>query len=408
MLAHTVCMPTLLRLLLFVCLSALALTSYRVNAQALQDCSTGRYITSPFTGVDTMTVVYGANTGTAGPVTLRMTLYSPTGDTATERAAVIVLFGGSFVSGSRFEWYIVETCRQLALRGYVAAAIDYRIGLGGFSANDLFRTIYRAQQDAMAATRYVRANAGALGIHPELIYMYGFSAGAINAVHTAYASQTDYPRAAIDTTLLGSLANGSGTPGVSSTIKGIISNAGGVGDSNWIQPTERTQIAAIHNLTDATVPYLAAPLPFPGYNLYGSYTVHRRLTRFGVPSTLKTLNETGLHLPSQGTALADTFAVFGTQQLARMVCADAQTVSRLTSLSNLTAQQAVVAFPQPMADVLGFAHLQQPTVVTIVDATGRQVMQTMAQPGQVIDVSGLKAGVYAYRLGSGQRGRLVK
>lgn len=398
-------MTRFLRSILFtaICLGSL-LTAGRVEAQ--QDCSTGRYVSSPFTAVDTLTIAYGANTSTSGPQTLRMTIYSPNGDTATERAAVIVMFGGSFVSGSRVEWYVVQTCQELARRGYVAAAIDYRIGIAGFSANDLFRTVYRAQQDAMAATRYIRANATALGIHPELIYMYGFSAGAINGVNAAYASQNDYPSAAIDTLVLGSLANGTGTPGVSSAVKGVISNAGGVGDTNWIVPTERTQVAAIHNLTDATVPYLAAPLPFQGYNLYGSYAVHRRLTRFGVPSTLKTLNVTGLHLPSPGTALADTFGVFGATQLARMVCADVTTVTSLTAAE--TQQPQPVAFPQPMADVLGFSHLTAPTIITINDATGRQVMHTAINTGQVIDVSKLSPGVYGYRLQTGQRGRLVK
>ena len=171
---------------------------------------------------------------------LKMDIYSPNEDKENKRAAVIVAHGGSFVAGAKgdTDQKSVAYCDSLAARGFVAASIDYRLGVtvqGDFmdpvtlannaavyvgqgmkvetaiqaalfndissnyydlsiEADDYARAVYRGVQDINAAVRYLRANAETYGIDPERIYVLGNSAGAILAIENIYTSkETDFP-----------------------------------------------------------------------------------------------------------------------------------------------------------------------------------------------------------------------
>ncbi len=122
-------------------------------------------------------------------VDLHMDLYQPKGDKEKNRAAVVVLHGGAFAAGAKDDkdQQTVTYCDSLAARGYVTAAVEYRLGITATIENktlhidslDFSRTVYRGIQDVRAAIRYLRANADDLGIDPARIYLVGNSAGAI-------------------------------------------------------------------------------------------------------------------------------------------------------------------------------------------------------------------------------------
>ena len=62
---------------------------------------------------------------------LYMDLYMPpVGDTVDMRPAIIFMHGGAFLSGSRHDEVMVALCDSFAHLGYVAASIDYRLGMG--------------------------------------------------------------------------------------------------------------------------------------------------------------------------------------------------------------------------------------------------------------------------------------
>ena len=116
-------------------LSLIAATLFAGNAMAQ------RYVTNSFTNVTvTPNVVYGQNYSvlTGAPVMsdLKLDFYEPTGDTETARPLVIVLHTGSFLpkglnqspTGARTDSSIVEMCKEFAKKGYVAAAVGYRMG----------------------------------------------------------------------------------------------------------------------------------------------------------------------------------------------------------------------------------------------------------------------------------------
>ena len=160
-------------------------------------------------------VYFYANETDTEPVDLKMDIYTPKGDVAKKRAAVIVAHGGAMISGAKIDTTqkSVAYCDSLAARGFVAASIDYRLGVtvtGDFSLKvflkkgtnqkltvdsaNYARAVYRGVQDLNAAVRYMRKNADKLGIDPKRIYLLGNSSGAILSIENIYAnSKDDFP-----------------------------------------------------------------------------------------------------------------------------------------------------------------------------------------------------------------------
>lgn len=110
--------------------------------------------------------------------------------------AMILAFGGGWKKGSKDVKYIRDLCAYYAARGYVAISIQYRIAKDNPPAlpgpapspekNDQFRLMNAAFQDTCNAVRWVRANADKYHIDPNRIALSGVSAGAFNALNTAF------------------------------------------------------------------------------------------------------------------------------------------------------------------------------------------------------------------------------
>ena len=103
-----------------------------------------RFKDKVFTDVKvTSNVTYGWNhtvlLGGTPPLpvdSLKMDVYEPMNDTMAERPLIIMMHAGSFLPkgvntlpfGNKNDSSLVEICKQFAERGYVAAAINYRLG----------------------------------------------------------------------------------------------------------------------------------------------------------------------------------------------------------------------------------------------------------------------------------------
>jgi len=97
---------------------------------------------------------------------LKMNIYTPN-DGKTNRPAVVLIHGGSWLYGTRYQLYWYG--RNLAREGYVAASIDYRM---------MPRNPFPAcLQDCKLAVQWLRANAEKYGIDPKRIGTLGNSAG---------------------------------------------------------------------------------------------------------------------------------------------------------------------------------------------------------------------------------------
>ena len=97
---------------------------------------------------------------------LHLDLFSPTGDNQ-RRPCLVVVHGGGWLNGNKSKFRALALA--LAARGYVTAAVEYRLGgEAQFPAGI---------QDCNASVRFLRAHANQYGIDPERIGAVGGSAG---------------------------------------------------------------------------------------------------------------------------------------------------------------------------------------------------------------------------------------
>ena len=128
---------------------------------------------------------------------LKLDVYRPS-KPRSDRACVIYVFGGGYVTGRRDDSLSVASCQRLSEKGFTAISIDYRLGIKGvnFDTVGLFhlsrpfrRAIDMATEDVCEAVAYIWSHAQYLGIDRTKIVLSGCSAGAIAVL------QADYCRA---------------------------------------------------------------------------------------------------------------------------------------------------------------------------------------------------------------------
>ncbi len=228
-------------------------------------------------------------------------IYRPTGDTFTNRPAVIVAHAGAFALGSKNNLDVKDLCDSLARKGYVAISINYRKGYSILDNVALHstRAVYRAIQDGKAAVRYFRANASTYGIDASKVYWVGSSAGAIIGLNSVYLDDSERPTETQANTYsvfgipysapdLGSVNVGAnltenGTPNA------VVAMWGGLASTGMIQADENTPVFLIHGSADTTVPYNSGN-PF-GYSafpiMYGSNAIYPVLQTHNIKGIAK-------------------------------------------------------------------------------------------------------------------------
>lgn len=135
---------------------------------------------------------------------LVMQVYTPAGDTKTDRPLIIYLHTGNFFpfpgngscGGALNDSSNVEFATRLAKMGYVVAVADYRLGWNPFSTSELTRRFtlingaYRGVQDVRSCIRHFRKNVAVdgndYGIDPNKIVVWGQGTGGYLSLATAY------------------------------------------------------------------------------------------------------------------------------------------------------------------------------------------------------------------------------
>jgi acetyl esterase/lipase len=170
---------------------------------AVRDVSAATRYLDPTFEVDVQrNVVYSVLPATAGSgaATLTLDLYSPRGDTETNRPVFIYAHGGSFLFGDKADGDPVGWANRMAQRGYVAASINYRLGPAlvtpPLDAAERAQ-IDRARFDMQSAVIWFKANSLELGVDPNRIAVAGTSAGAITALGVALGSNSPDPDPAL-------------------------------------------------------------------------------------------------------------------------------------------------------------------------------------------------------------------
>ena len=252
----------------------------------------GRYQTEIFSSV-TVTEVNYSDVYTDNEH--KMDIYTANGDTEINRPLILFMHGGSFYGGDKTTADCVDFCESMAKRGYVTASLNYRLSnLVSFlsSQEEQYTAVLKAVADAKAAIRFFRkdfANGDTYGIDPNTIFVGGYSAGGVIAVHLAFIDNiSDLPTSPINVQNLVSIIGGdlegdAGNDGYGSEIQGVISFAGGINDVNWIDGNDEP-LVSIQGDDDVTVNYYCGP----GTNnplvldLCGSGEMHPRADNVGL------------------------------------------------------------------------------------------------------------------------------
>jgi hypothetical protein len=176
----------------FFTLTFFSLIVLGLNAQT-------RYVDEIFTEVAVESdIVYANNvtviTGMPVPVDIQLDVYTPVGDTETNRPLIKVFHTGNFlpplingqINGDKTDPYVVDMIERLVRRGYVVASVNYRLGWNPISPDQDVRTetlinaAYRGVQDSHAATRFFRKSVeegNPYGISGEQIVNWGVGTG---------------------------------------------------------------------------------------------------------------------------------------------------------------------------------------------------------------------------------------
>jgi len=246
---------------------------FESSAQVIDcDCN-GRYETEIFSEISVETVTY------SNPHNLEMDIYRPVDDVCVNRPLLIFAHGGTFIFGSKNNATMVELCENFAKKGYVTASINYRLAadiVDGFlpmffytNTEDAYAVVLNAVMDGKAAIRYFRKdiaeNGNTYGIDENQIWGGGNSAGGVLFLHAAhvqsleeFTNPLDANRASIAEGIINSFSGGiegdSGNSGYSSELSGVISLAGALHRSEYLDATDVPSVFC-HGDADSVVPY---------------------------------------------------------------------------------------------------------------------------------------------------------
>jgi len=221
-------------------------------------------------------------------IDLDMDIYEPTGDTETERPAIIFLHAGAFFSGHNKLDDVVDLSISAAKRGYVAVNVNYRLGLNIISTYSGERAVYRGVQDASAVIRYLREFNEDLNIDSDKIFLWGSSAGSLIALHLTYSDDDERPQSTFGSfgdPDLGCIDCSGNNYLHSNKPTAIVSCWGAIGDLDWIDVNDNIPAILFHGTSDIVVPYdyglpftinIALPI------VYGSSKIHEKLDEFSI------------------------------------------------------------------------------------------------------------------------------
>ena len=228
----------------------------------------------------TSDIQFGTNLNVDGSsASLLLDLYQPTNDTVKLRPLVICIHGGSLISGTRAD--MGTFCTDFAKRGYVAATIEYRLGIESpKGVRTILEALLRGVQDTKSAVRFFRSKASQYGIDTSRIYLEGSSAGSMVAAHYAYWNEDEIPPD-VNQAKWGDIEGTSGNPGFSSSIKGIINYCGAILNPTWIDAGE-VPVANFHGLLDTVVPPDSGVSGDFGIKMYGGVAIARMAVQLGI------------------------------------------------------------------------------------------------------------------------------
>ena len=384
---------------------SILLFSIGLNAQAHSTCDDDRYLNRVFEDIDsTIRIKYGE--GLSINLNLKelfLDVFEPAGDQAVNRPLIIFAFGGAFISGEREDVHFL--CREYARRGYVAAAIDYRLYDRALiplpTPTELKEVVVKTVGDMKAAVRFFREDAATnniFRIDPELIFSGGISAGAVVAAHAAVLDSTDE----IEEEIMSFIEANGGYEGdvsdnyeYSSEVQGIVSYSGALTSSKWIDAMDPPLFSA-HDDMDGTVPYGIGFANVFGQDLIeaeGSSILHMRADSLGIFNELITFENSAEHV---GYFLNDQEAEFVVERsnafLHAIICDAITADTKENSLDDV-----LTLYPNPSTGIMHIDYRKDMNAsIVVTDLMGHKLVSL--KNADRIDLSGFSKGYYFVKL----------
>ncbi|MCH2022625.1 MAG: carboxylesterase family protein [Saprospiraceae bacterium] len=291
-----------IKLKLFFCF----VFAYTIHCSA-QLCNTNRYIDSTFSVTKTYNIEYqqAKSYGSFFATPYRLDIYEPSSDTLTHRPLILFLFGGGFLIGDKLFPPADDYCSYWAERGYICAAVNYRLGFNTLISASAERAVYRTIQDLQAALRFFAEYRNQYGVDTSNIIISGNSAGAIAGLHNAFLVQSQAPSSyqgvgfGLDSDNLGGIFSSGNNYWNNEEVKthGLISNWGAIWDTVYIGDSPKDNIPTIlfHGDQDSLVPYNTGnPFGYPLFpQMYGSVPISDALARNNIISYFETFEGAG-------------------------------------------------------------------------------------------------------------------
>lgn len=244
--------------------------------------------------------------------TLYLDVYRPAQPRA-DKACVMALFGGGFISGERNNKYQRTVAQLLVERGFTVVSIDYRLGLkdtakmatfsGIRGMLDMFQDcIDIAVEDCAAAVAWVCNHAKELDIDTSKLVLTGSSAGAITVLQLDWCRANGLNPAA-------ALPHGWKPAAVVPYSGAIMSH----GSPTWKTPPAPTML--MHGTKDKIVAYSTYP-PILTYALYGADRVFKQFKKQNYPCWIVRFEGIGHEVASWLPGSVDFFCGFVNQALA--------------------------------------------------------------------------------------------
>lgn len=335
---------------------------------------------------------------------LRMDIYEPAGDTATNRPLLIFCHQGGFYSGTKTDSDMVVFCTQFAKMGYVTASIEYRLtDIGNLlDSVNMIKSVFRGLQDGKAAIRYFRQDVAVGGntysINPNGIFFGGASAGSILSTHLVYMNDTlEMPplwRQYLAS--IGGLEGTSGNPGYSTDVVAVYNFAGTLADTNWLQAGDPPLFSS-HTVDDPLAiygygpPYGSALLP----NMYGSSLLHQRAVNIGMESTFYSYAGSQ-HPPYKNAPLFDTAIVHLRDFLYQYVPCNT------ISIGEFSSENSFSIYPNPSQGHITITRKQAKNEVynlRILNGIGQEIwLKKNFHQSTTLDLSSFPKGVYLIQI----------
>lgn len=207
----------------------------------------------------------------------RFDLYQPAGDVAAKRPLIIWLHGGGFKFGSKKAEGVQLWSQTFAQRGYVCAALNYRLSKENtlFNFPKLRRACYDAVSDVDEAISYFKQHASEYRIDTNRIIVAGNSAGGMIALQAAYSNRAEFA------SMVGAenvLVNTGKNP---SHIAAVVNFWGGLFNIEWLNKS-KVPLFTAYGDQDKIV-----PVDRKDTSLYGAISIHAKANEQQIPNELK-------------------------------------------------------------------------------------------------------------------------